>query len=60
MPRFKETHELQYLPRNRQQNRLHARGLDVGILREAIPLFQRLCAVNIVQDFSDRSGYIST
>jgi len=33
---------------------LQACGLNIGVLNKAIPLFERLCAVNIMQDFSGR------
>lgn len=56
MQKVHEMYELQYLPRNRQQTRLQARGLDMGVLNKAIPSFERLRAVNIMQDFSDRYG----
>jgi hypothetical protein len=54
--KINEMYKLQYLPRNRQQTRLQARGLDIGVLNKAIPSFERLRAVNIMQDFSDRYG----
>jgi hypothetical protein len=56
MHKVNEMYELQYLPRNRQQTRLQARGGDTGVLNKAIPSFERLSAINIMQDFSDRYG----
>jgi hypothetical protein len=58
MHKVNKMYELQYLPRNRHQTRLQARGLDIGVLNKAIPSFERLRAVNIMQDFSDRYGHI--
>jgi hypothetical protein len=56
MHKVNEMYNLQYLPRNRQQTRLQARGLDTGVINKAIPSFERLRAINIKQDFSDRYG----
>jgi hypothetical protein len=54
MHKVNEIYKLQYLPHNQQQTRLQARGLDISVLNKAIPLFERLYAINIIQDFSDQ------
>jgi hypothetical protein len=43
-----DMYQLQYLPRNRNQARLQARGLDIGVINKVIPSFERLRAINMM------------